>query len=172
MGREHLIRQKRLDRRIAAGTPRGVGRYPYRSQGQLLHKRILERPQHQLQMLEQFVPTYESAVTQRLIDAGAVILGKTNMDEFAMGSSTETSYFGAKARINPVGVGRGFTNLVPGGSSGGSAAAIAARLALGAIGTDTGGSIWQPASFLQGRRHETKLRGMLPDGGSLRTLPR
>jgi aspartyl-tRNA(Asn)/glutamyl-tRNA(Gln) amidotransferase subunit A len=76
-------------------------------------------------ILGNFVPAYESTVTQRLLDAGAVMLGKTNMDEFAMGSSTETSHFGAT--INPAGEDLGFPDLVPGGSSGGSAAAVAAR---------------------------------------------
>ncbi|HSO42478.1 MAG TPA: Asp-tRNA(Asn)/Glu-tRNA(Gln) amidotransferase subunit GatA, partial [Rhodospirillales bacterium] len=95
-------------------------------------------------ILHNFVPPYESTVTQRLRDAGAVMLGKTNLDEFAMGSSNVTSHFGAVK--NPWGPREG-KDLVPGGSSGGSAAAVAARLCLAATGTDTGGSIRQPASF-------------------------
>ncbi|EQD51039.1 aspartyl/glutamyl-tRNA amidotransferase subunit A, partial [mine drainage metagenome] len=96
-------------------------------------------------MLENFVPPYESTVTARLRAAGAVFVGKTNLDEFAMGSSNMTSAFGAVA--NPWTRAGDAAALVPGGSSGGSAAAVAARLALGATGTDTGGSIRQPASF-------------------------
>ncbi len=95
-------------------------------------------------ILDGFVPTYESTVSQNLRDAGAVMLGKTNMDEFAMGSANITSYYGNV--INPW-KGKDGKDLVPGGSSGGSAAAVSARLALGATGTDTGGSIRQPASF-------------------------
>jgi aspartyl-tRNA(Asn)/glutamyl-tRNA(Gln) amidotransferase subunit A len=99
-------------------------------------------------MLEDFVPTYESTVTGNLWRDGAVMLGKLNNDEFAMGSSNESSFFGpvispwrrTKARAAN-------TPLVPGGSSGGSSAAVAAELCLGATGTDTGGSIRQPAAF-------------------------
>ncbi|MGH7212798.1 MAG: Asp-tRNA(Asn)/Glu-tRNA(Gln) amidotransferase subunit GatA, partial [Acetobacteraceae bacterium] len=97
-------------------------------------------------ILGPFVPGYESTVTGNLRRDGAVFLGKANRDEFAMGSSNMTSAYGAVA--NPWRRRQDLnTALVPGGSSGGSAAAVAARLALGAIGTDTGGSIRQPASF-------------------------
>ena len=96
-------------------------------------------------ILDGFVPPYESTVSQKLWDAGAVCLGKTNLDEFAMGSSNETSYY--KGVRNPWTRGGDNADLVPGGSSGGSASAVAARLCLGATGTDTGGSIRQPAAF-------------------------
>jgi aspartyl-tRNA(Asn)/glutamyl-tRNA(Gln) amidotransferase subunit A len=96
-------------------------------------------------ILENFVPAYESTVSQNLWDAGAVLLGKTNMDEFAMGSSNETSWFGPV--VSPWRARNSNLNLVPGGSSGGSAAAVAANLCLGAMGTDTGGSIRQPAAL-------------------------
>src|SRR5215212_657525 len=96
-------------------------------------------------ILENFVPTYDSTVTRKIWTAGATLLGKANQDEFAMGSSNLTSAFGpAKSPVKAIGDNR---DLVPGGSSGGSAAAVAARAAPAALGTDTGGSIRQPASF-------------------------
>jgi len=91
-------------------------------------------------MLNNFIPTYESTVTSNLWKEGAFLLGKLNCDEFAMGSSNETSFFGNV--INPYG-----DKIIPGGSSGGSASALAANLTPATIGTDTGGSIRQPASF-------------------------
>ena len=96
-------------------------------------------------ILEGFRPEYESTVSQNLIDAGAVMLGKLNMDEFAMGSSNETSVYGNA--VNPWRRGNDEAALTPGGSSGGSASAVAADLCLAATGTDTGGSIRQPAAF-------------------------
>ncbi|MGB1034333.1 MAG: amidase, partial [Primorskyibacter sp.] len=92
-----------------------------------------------------FKPEYESTVTAQLFDAGTVMLGKLNMDEFAMGSSNETSCYGNA--VNPWRRGNDDTALTPGGSSGGSASAVAADLCLAATGTDTGGSIRQPAAF-------------------------
>ena len=106
-------------------------------------------------ILDGFIPPYESTVTQNLRNAGAVMLGKTNMDEFAMGSANITSYFGAVK--NPWSIEDG-KDRVPGGSSGGSAAAISAHLAIAATGSDTGGSIRQPASF-------TGIVGMKPTYG-------
>ena len=95
-------------------------------------------------ILEGFLPQYESTVSQNLFDAGAVMLGKLNMDEFAMGSSNETSVYGNA--VNPWKVDN--RQLTPGGSSGGSASAVSADLCLAATGTDTGGSIRQPAAFV------------------------
>ena len=107
-------------------------------------------------ILGNFVPTYESTVSGRLRDAGTVMLGKANLDEFAMGSANITSHFGSvKNPWTPIGAN---ANLVPGGSSGGSVAAVSGGLAIAATGTDTGGSIRQPAAF-------TGLVGMKPTYG-------
>jgi aspartyl-tRNA(Asn)/glutamyl-tRNA(Gln) amidotransferase subunit A len=97
------------------------------------------------QILKGFVPQYESTVSQNLRDAGSVMLGKLNLDEFAMGSSNKTSFYGPVK--NPWKAKGRSDDLAPGGSSGGSAAAVAAHLAAAATGTDTGGSIRQPAAF-------------------------
>lgn len=104
-------------------------------------------------MLENFVPEYESTVSQKFIDAGTVLLGKSNLDEFAMGTFSKTSYFGAP--VNPWQMEK---RLTAGGSSGGSTSAVASGLAMGATGTDTGGSIRFPASI-------TGLVGMKPTYG-------
>ena len=96
-------------------------------------------------ILSNFVPTYESTVSQNCINAGLISLGKLNCDEFAMGSTNKTSHFGSV--INPWKSSNSDAHLVPGGSSGGSAAAVAADLCIASLGTDTGGSIRQPASF-------------------------
>jgi len=132
------------DRRLAAGSNRPLEGVPLAIKDLFCTKGIQTTAGSHI--LEGFIPPYESTVSSKLFDAGAVMLGKTNMDEFAMGSSNTTSYFGPVT--NPWTEPGAARPLVPGGSSGGSASAVAARLCLGATGTDTGGSIRQPASFV------------------------
>lgn len=138
-----LTQAKKSDEKISAGTAGDLEGIPLGIKDLFCTKNI--RTTCASKMLANFVPTYESTVTQQLLDAGAIMLGKTNMDEFAMGSGNTTSFFGPV--INPYKKQNSDENLVPGGSSGGSAAAVAANLCLGATGSDTGGSIRQPASF-------------------------
>ncbi|HVZ91483.1 MAG TPA: Asp-tRNA(Asn)/Glu-tRNA(Gln) amidotransferase subunit GatA [Rhizomicrobium sp.] len=133
---------KASDARIASGRARPLEGLPLAIKDLFCTKGV--RTTAGSNILSNFVPPYESTVTQNLWDAGAVLLGKTNMDEFAMGSSNETSHFGPS--FNPWRSRASNSKLVPGGSSGGSAAAVAGGLCLGATGTDTGGSIRQPAA--------------------------
>src|SRR3989344_99757 len=130
------------DRRYVQGTARALEGLPLAIKDIFCTKNI--RTPCASRILENFVPPYESTVTQKLNEAGAISLGKTNLDEFAMGSSTLTSVFGPS--INPLKRLNDPTNLTPGGSSGGSSASVAAGSSLAALGTDTGGSIRQPAS--------------------------
>jgi aspartyl-tRNA(Asn)/glutamyl-tRNA(Gln) amidotransferase subunit A len=130
------------DARIAKGEARPLEGLPLAIKDLFCTKGV--RTTAGSNILSNFIPPYESTVSQNLWDAGAVMLGKTNMDEFAMGSSNETSHFGPV--FNPWRARNSNQNLVPGGSSGGSAAAVSANLCLAATGTDTGGSIRQPAA--------------------------
>jgi aspartyl-tRNA(Asn)/glutamyl-tRNA(Gln) amidotransferase subunit A len=130
------------DARLAKGEARALEGLPLAIKDLFCTKGV--RTTAGSRILDNFIPPYESTVTRNLWDAGAVMLGKTNMDEFAMGSSNETSYFGAVT--NPWRGEGSNQSLVPGGSSGGSATAVAADLCLAATGTDTGGSIRQPAA--------------------------
>ena len=137
-----LERAAQSDERRASGDAKALDGIPIAMKDLFCTKGV--RTTAGSKILENFVPEYESTVSQNLIDAGAVMLGKANLDEFAMGSSNTTSAYGNV--VNPWERADGKT-LVPGGSSGGSAAAVAAKLCLAATGTDTGGSIRQPASF-------------------------
>jgi aspartyl-tRNA(Asn)/glutamyl-tRNA(Gln) amidotransferase subunit A len=130
------------DARVAAGHARPLEGLPLGIKDLFCTKGV--RTTAGSKILHNFVPTYESTVSQNLWNAGAVMLGKTNLDEFAMGSSNETSYFGPV--ISPWRSRHSNAKLVPGGSSGGSAAAVRANLCLAATATDTGGSIRQPAA--------------------------
>ncbi len=138
-----LAMAKESDRRLAAGDARPLEGSPGGVKDLVCTAGLATTAGSRI--LESFVPPYESTVTAKLWDAGAVLVGKTNLDEFAMGSSTVTSYF--EPTLNPWTPAGAELPLVPGGSSGGSTAAVAARLCPAAIGTDTGGSIRQPAAF-------------------------
>ena len=141
-GEQAILMADAADRRIAKGEGGALEGLPLAIKDLFCTKGV--RTTAASKILGNFVPPYESTVTQNLWDAGAVMLGKTNLDEFAMGSSNETSAFGPV--FNPWRASNSNANLVPGGSSGGSSAAVAADLCLAATGTDTGGSIRQPAA--------------------------
>ena len=139
-----LEQAKKSDEEIAAGNAKSLTGIPLGIKDLFCTKGTLTTAASHI--LDGFKPEYESTVTKNLFDAGAVMLGKLNLDEFAMGSGNETSYYGSvtnpwKKKSAPD------AKLVPGGSSGGSSAAVAADLCVAATGTDTGGSIRQPAAF-------------------------
>lgn len=136
-----LAQADKADEKIKAGDAKGMTGIPVGIKDLFATKGV--HTQACSHILDGFKPEYESTVTQNLWDDGAVMLGKLNMDEFAMGSSNETSYYGPVK--NPWR--RGETDTVPGGSSGGSVASVAGFAAMGATASDTGGSIRQPASF-------------------------
>ena len=136
-----LVQAENADERLSQGNAPDMCGIPLGIKDLFCTKGV--ESQAASRILEGFKPEYESTVSQNLLDNGTVMLGKLNMDEFAMGSSNETSVYGDV--INPWKIDE--RNLTPGGSSGGSAAAVAADLCLAATGTDTGGSIRQPAAF-------------------------
>ena len=136
---EALKRAKEIDEKIAAGELKSpLAGVPVAVKDNMCIKG--SRTSCSSKILSNFYPTFSSTAVEKLLDAGAVVLGRTNMDEFAMGSTSETSYYGATK--NPWDL-----DHVPGGSSGGSAAAVAADMCATSLGSDTGGSIRQPASF-------------------------
>jgi aspartyl-tRNA(Asn)/glutamyl-tRNA(Gln) amidotransferase subunit A len=138
-----LAMAESADERLGRGEPRALDGIPIAVKDLFCTEGVLTTAASHI--LDGFTPPYESTVTERLWQAGAVMLGKTNLDEFAMGSSSTTSHYGPVE--NPWRRAGDNRPLVAGGSSGGSAAAVAAHAALAATGTDTGGSIRQPASF-------------------------
>ncbi len=147
-----LTQAEAADKRIRSGEAASLTGIPLGIKDLFCTKGVASQAASRI--LEGFKPEYESTVTTNLFDAGAVMLGKLNMDEFAMGSSNETSIYGDA--VNPWKVDD--RKLTPGGSSGGSASAVAADLCLAAIGTDTGGSIRQPAAL-------TGITGLKPTYG-------